>query len=263
MRRVKVLAALFGLLAASAAANGSECRATTGAQTNVLVELFTSEGCNSCPPADRWLSALGRGTAGSAGVVPVAWHVDYWDDIGWKDRFARAEFSARQRQLAVVRRDRFVYTPQVLVQGMDYGGWARRDFDAAVAPIRARPARAQIFLSLVGRSEAGLEVEAQARLVDAAARANPREYALVLAATASGFSTAVRAGENAGRRLEHDHVAFGWRGPIAFKQDGDLTLRGRLALPSPPGGGDGVVAFVQHMRTGKVLQALRLPVCPS
>ena len=263
MRRAKVLAALLGLLAASTAANGSECSATTGAQTNVLVELFTSEGCNSCPPADRWLSALGRGTAGSAGVVPVAWHVDYWDYIGWKDRFAQAEFSARQRQLAGIRRDRLVYTPQVLVQGLDYRGWARGDFDAAVEPIRARPARAQISLSLVGRSAAGLEVEVRARLVDAVAGATPREYALVLAATASGFSTAVRAGENAGRRLEHDHVAFGWRGPIAFGQDGELTLRERLALPSSPGGGAGVVAFVQHMPTARVLQALRMPVCPG
>ncbi|MDX1374090.1 MAG: DUF1223 domain-containing protein [Burkholderiales bacterium] len=253
----------LALLAANAGAAGTACSATTGAGTNVLVELFTSEGCSSCPPADRWLSALGRRAGGTAGVVPIAWHVDYWDYIGWKDRFAQAAFSERQRRLARVRRDRFVYTPQVLVQGADARAWARGNFDTLARRVQARPARARISLSVLGRSGSGVDVEARAELIDAAARPAPDEYVLVLAATASGFSTQVRTGENAGRMLEHDHVAFGSHGPVAFGRDGTLALRERLALPSSHGGSAAVVAFVQSARTAEVLQALSLPVCPE
>jgi len=262
-RLTVLLAVACAGLAPIEPAGAADCRAATTAGTNVLVELFTSEGCNSCPPADRWLSALSAGSVQPTGVVPIAWHVDYWDYIGWKDRFAQAAFSARQRALAELRRERVVYTPQVLLQGLDYRRWSHGDFDAAAARINARPARAQIVLSIAGRSDAEIEVQVQARLLDEASRAAPQSHALMLATTASGFSTAVRSGENSGRRLEHDHVAFGWWGPMPFGRDGELTLRRRLKLPSALPGSAGVVAFVQSMRTAEVLQALMLPVCPS
>ncbi|KPK08080.1 MAG: hypothetical protein AMJ64_04465 [Betaproteobacteria bacterium SG8_39] len=265
MRCAGILVTLIasGALLAPALAAAAGCRATTGAQTNVLVELFTSEGCSSCPPADRWLSALGRKTAGAGRVVPIAWHVDYWDYIGWKDRFAQPAFSARQRSLAQTRREPVVYTPQVLVQGRDFRRWPEGGFDALVEGLQAGAARARIALSITGRTAAALEIEAHAELLGEAARAAPGDYALVLAATASGFGTTVRAGENAGRRLAHDHVAFGWRGPIAFGRDGALALKGRLTLPSAAPDGAGVVAFVQSTRSAEVLQALVLPVCPG
>jgi len=250
-------------IAITAQAAEPECRAASAERTGVLVELFTSEGCNSCPPADRWLSSLGKGSVTPGSVVPIAWHVDYWDYIGWKDRFAQAAFSERQRALAQIRRDRFVYTPQVVVQGLDFRRWAQGGFDAAVAAIQARPARARITLAITGRSASAVEIEVHARLLDAKARAAPAAHSLVLASTASGFSTEVGAGENAGRRLEHDHVAFGWWGPTPFGRDGELTLRQRLKLPSALPGRSGVVAFVQSMRTAEVLQALMLPVCPG
>lgn len=238
-----------------------ECRAATAGQTNVLVELFTSEGCNSCPPADRWFSTLDLGASGQAQVVPVAWHVDYWDYIGWKDRFAQAAFSERQHRLAQIRRDRVVYTPQVLVQGQDYRRWAHGGFEAVVRQVSAQPARARIVLAIAGESRSGVQTEVSAELLEKTALARPSDYALVLAATASGFTTQVRAGENAGHTLAHDHVAFGWRGPTRFGPDGKLTLHERLARPAAAPGGSGVAAFVQSMRTGEVLQALMLSEC--
>jgi len=255
------LLAACALAAPATQAAAGDCRAATTAQTNVLVELFTSEGCNSCPPADRWLSGLDLGPAGQSRVVPVAWHVDYWDYIGWKDRFAQAAFSERQHRLSQIRRDRVVYTPQVLVQGRDFRRWAWGGLEAAAAQITAQPARARIALAITGRTANGVEAEVAAELLDAAARANPADYALVLTATASGLTTRVRAGENAGRTLAHDHVAFGWRGPTAFGSDAKLTLHERLALPAQAPGGSGVAAFVQSMRTGEVLQALMLSEC--
>jgi hypothetical protein len=255
------LLAACALAASAAQAGAGECRAATAEQTNVLVELFTSEGCNSCPPADRWLSALDLGSAGKAQIVPVAWHVDYWDYIGWKDRFAQAAFSERQHRLAQIRRDRVVYTPQVLVQGQDFRRWAHGGFQAVVGQISARPARARIVLSIAAESHGGVQTEVSAELLEKTALASPSDYALVLAVTASGFTTRVRSGENAGRTLAHDHVAFGWRGPTRFGPDGKLTLHERLARPTAAPGGSGVAAFVQSMRTGEVLQALMLSEC--
>src|SRR6266571_7732487 len=95
-----ILAAVAALLAGVVHAAGPACSAYSGAHTTALVELYTSEGCDSCPPADHWLSSLfGRGLRPDQ-VVPLALHVDYWDYIGWKDPFAKGEFSVRQRKLA-------------------------------------------------------------------------------------------------------------------------------------------------------------------
>jgi len=144
---------------------GAQCVAQSGAGTTALVELYTSEGCSSCPPADRWLASLGqRYTPGS--VVPLALHVDYWDYIGWKDPYARREFSLRQRKLSQLQRMALVYTPQVVLQGRDWRLWATRAFDEEEARINARPAKARLKLELLGARARGLEVEASAELVE-------------------------------------------------------------------------------------------------
>ena len=104
--------AAFAVVPLAHAAPG-ECSAKSGAGTAALVELYTSEGCDSCPPADAWLRKLPAAGAGS--VVPLSFHVDYWDYIGWKDPFANPAFGARQRELAAVNRARIVYTPQVML----------------------------------------------------------------------------------------------------------------------------------------------------
>ncbi len=265
MKRAHVLRMALALigLASVAHAEAAVCSASTTDRTNVLVELFTSEGCSSCPPADRWLSALGMGPAVPARVVPIAWHVDYWDAIGWKDRFAQAGFSARQHALAQIRRERVVYTPQVLVQGQDFRRWSGGGLEDVVARINARPARARIALSITGRSTTGIEVEVQAGLLGDSPRPDPASYTLHLAAYASRLKTWVEAGENEGRALEHDYVAFGAAGPIPLGPKGAVVQRHRLALPAAAAGTSGVVAFVQNTHTAEVLQALMLPACPG
>ena len=125
---------------------GAACKAQSGEKTAVLVELYTSEGCSSCPPADRWLSGLAARGFAAERVVPIALHVDYWDYIGWKDPYAKREFSQRQRKLTQLQRNALVYTPQVLLQGRDFPRWYSPDFEGAVAAINARPAKARICL---------------------------------------------------------------------------------------------------------------------
>jgi hypothetical protein len=245
---------LVALLTAATAlpAAAAECSARSGAAPAALVELYTSEGCNSCPPADRWFSQLA--VAGGS-VVPLAFHVDYWDHLGWKDRFASRAWSERQRE--AVRRSgaRYAYTPQVMRNGRDFPRWSRSG-SLAEAASGDGPAGASIALS-VQSSPASVTVTAEAvTLAPGAAGAR-----LLVAVTESGLATQVKAGENRGERLAHDHVvrALADLGPVgeAIRPVRSVFAPGRdwnrEALA--------VVAFVQDARSGAVLQALRLS-CP-
>jgi hypothetical protein len=240
--------------------NAAQCKANSPATTTALVELYTSEGCDSCPPADRWLSSLGpRGFAFDR-VVPIALHVDYWDYIGWKDPYARQAHSARQRKMARLARAAVVYTPQVLLQGRDFRDWSSGAFDRAVAKINAQPAKARISLSLDTRRKDGFEVEATAELPSPS---QSPEIALFLGAYENKLVSEVKAGENRGKTLPHDYVVLEWVGPLEFKA-GRLAERHLLPLlPRAVPGHSGVAAFVQNRATSEVLQALMLPACPS
>jgi hypothetical protein len=225
------------------------------------VELSTAVGCSSCPPAERWLSSLGTANPVPGRVVPIALHVDYWDYIGWKDPYAKREFSLRQRKLSQLQKMALVYTPQVVLQGRDFRGWGTPAFDAAVARITAQPARAKLSLSVRQGAGRALEVEAGAELLDTAQTA---DAALYLAAYANRLSSSVTAGENRGRTLTHDYVVLEWQGPFAFGPGARILERRELALlPRAAPGDSGVVGFVQNRRTAEVLQALMLPNCPG
>jgi hypothetical protein len=241
---------------AAAMPAAAECTARSGPQTAALVELYTSEGCSSCPPADRWLSSLdGRYEPGA--VVPIALHVDYWDYIGWKDPYGKREHSLRQRRLSQLQRLAFVYTPQVLLQGRDFRGWYTKAFDDQVARINSQPARAHISLTLMALGPQALEVEARSELAGKA-----DDPALYLAAYQSRLENRIEAGENRGRILRHDYVVLEWQGPFGFS--GKTAMSERRKVPLLPGADaahSGVAAFVQDRRTGEVLQALLRPAC--
>jgi hypothetical protein len=246
---------LLALLALPALSQAAQCTAQSGPGTAALVELYTSEGCSSCPPADRWLAGLDRRyPAGS--VVPLALHVDYWDYIGWKDPYAKREFSLRQRKFSQLQRMALVYTPQVLLQGRDFRAGGSKSFDEALAKINAQPAKAKLRLAVLGADATGVEVEAAAELVQPSS-----EAALYIAAYQSRLESRVKAGENRGRLLTHDYVVLEWLGPFPFAGRA-LTERRKLPLlPGAAPANSGVAAFVQDRRTGEVLQALLRSSC--
>jgi hypothetical protein len=230
--------ALFALMALLADPIGAACEARSGPRTAALVELYTSEGCSSCPPADRWLSSL----AGRDGVVPLALHVDYWDYIGWKDPYAKREFSLRQRKLTQLQRMALVYTPQVLLQGRDFRGWGTPAFDEALARINAQPAKAQLVLRAERAGSEALAVSVQASVPQPNAKA-----ALYLAAYENRLSS---------------RITMEWQGPIELAGTGKLEASRRLSLlPGAAVDNSGVVAFIQDRGNGEILQALMLPAC--
>jgi len=258
MRMKTLLIALLAL--ATGAAQATQCSARSAAATTALVELYTSEGCDSCPPADRWLSSLGARGYAPDRVVPIALHVDYWDYIGWKDPYARQAHSARQRKMAALARAAAIYTPQVLLQGRDFRDWHGTAFEQQVAAINARPARASIALALDVRSREAFEVEARASLPTGVPAT---DLALYLGAYENKLVSEVTAGENRGRTLPHDYVVLQWIGPLDFKSAALVERRTLPLLPKAIPANSGVVAFVQNKANGEVLQALMLPACPG
>ncbi len=253
--------ALLATIAATtgaAPAAGATCGTHSAARAVALVELYTSEGCDSCPPADRWLAAAFRANRESTRAVPLAFHVDYWDRLGWRDRFAAPANTERQYAEMRAGGARFVYTPQVLIQGRDFQGWqgSARRFDAAVAGVNALPARADIDLEVQPRRD-GIAVRAEVRVGAAADRKGAVPF---LALADSDLVSDVKAGENAGARLTHDHVvrAFAAGPPV----DAAGVSRTEVVLPRPSEAGarPTIVAFVQNSVTGEVLQTVALPL---
>ena len=252
---------LLAVLALAAGlAQAAQCTAKSPATTTALVELYTSEGCDSCPPADRWLSTLGGKGYAADRVVPIALHVDYWDYIGWKDPYAKQAFSARQRKMASLARAAVVYTPQVLLQGRDFRSWGSGAFEQEVAKINAQPAKARIALALDTRDKGAFDLEATVELLQGL---SPGDMALYVGAYENKLVSEVKAGENRGKTLPHDYVVLQWAGPLEFKGS-KLVERQRLPLlPKAVAANSGVVAFVQNRATAEVLQAMMLPACPG
>jgi hypothetical protein len=255
--RALVVAAL---IPASPATAYADCQAHSPNHSTAVIELYTSEGCDSCPPADRWLSSLSNQKLGDRAVA-LALHVDYWDRLGWKDRFGSAGFSQRQRAESARSGGEFVYTPQVLLQGRDFPQWQAGGaaFEQAIAAVNARPARAVLDLVVHPREGNIVDLELSARVTDARERA---DAVIALALVQSGLASDVKAGENAGKRLHHDHVVRQWRQAIALDSSGAGSGKLSLVLPADPGPLS-VVLLAENARTGDVLQALEMPLCAA
>ena len=248
------------VLLVAAPVSGQTCAAKSGPRMAALVELYTSEGCNSCPPADRWLSSTVPADATGAKAIALAFHVDYWDRLGWKDRFAAPAWTERQYAMAHANRSRLVYTPQVLVQGHDFSDWHGSGSAAALAAIAAKLARARIAIE-AGPQPGAIAVKANANVPASGDRKNA---ALFIALADSRLVSDVKAGENAGVRLTHDHVVRAMRGGLAVNANsGDVNGDVAFPIPAESGSATTVVAFVQNTQTGDVLQALALTLTPD
>ncbi len=250
--------ACAGTMSAALPATGAACAAASGAKVLPLVELFTSEGCDSCPPADRWLTSKFPVPAAEQTASVLAFHVDYWDRLGWKDRFATARYTERQYAASRASGGTFVYTPQVLVQGRDTRNWEGSAATDKVAAARARPARADVKLVIDASTAEAISTRLDIRITDPGLAKRAEAW---LAYTDSRLVSDVKAGENRGVRLTHDHVVRALAGPFALDAQGHLDTVVQVPLPTERGREASLVAVVQDTRNGDVLQTLTLPVC--
>ncbi|MES3013085.1 MAG: DUF1223 domain-containing protein [Pseudomonadota bacterium] len=242
-RSAMPLCAGFALLVAGlSAAAAPTCSARSTASAPPVVELYTSEGCSSCPPADKWLSRLKADPA----VVALAFHVDYWDRLGWKDRFASPAFTQRQAEQQRSSGARFSYTPQVIINGVDRPDWprARVGADAAAAPVEVQLTRDGSRVTAVVTPAAG----------------TPARLAAWWAVTENGHVSAVKAGENQGATLTHDDVVRAYRPVAAWssKAGSAATLQFELTGTADAAHPRQVNLVIIDADSGRPVQAVKL-----
>jgi hypothetical protein len=241
---VAVLVILAAWLQTDAQAAAASCTVHSAPTATPVVELYTSEGCSSCPPADRWLSRL----KAEPDVVALAFHVDYWDRLGWKDRFASPAYTRRQAEQQPSNGARFSYTPQVVVDGAD-----RRDWPGIASFGQRRAAVAAVALTLARDGE-----RVTATVVPAPAA--PKHLAAYWAVTEPGHATAVKAGENDGAILQHDYVVREYRtvAPWPAQAGVGQTLAYDLGGIADAAHPRALNLIVVDAGTGRPVQAVRL-----
>ncbi|SMX42228.1 DUF1223 domain-containing protein [Actibacterium lipolyticum] len=211
-----------------------------GGTSPVVVELFTSQGCSSCPPADEMLRKLVK----RKDVIPLALHVDYWDYIGWKDKFADPAFTERQRSYARVAGKRSIYTPQMVIGGVEH-------------VVGTRPMElAEYIQSHSGKvSPVTIALERQGSKVLVRAQSDKvfrRDLILQIVRYSPEQSVSIKRGENAGRTISYVNIVTAWQ-PVA-RWDGKKPL----AVKVDASGSDPLVAILQEQGPGAILAAAQL-----
>jgi hypothetical protein len=190
--RIGLMSMLFlGFIHLSNGAPAPSARFESGQTQTSLLELYTSEGCSSCPPAEKWLSQLQQSPGLWKTFVPVAFHVDYWNHLGWRDKWSKPEFTARQEAYSRAWASESVYTPAFVLNGRE---WHAQN----PIPSAASSNPGTLVVSNVGSNRWSAEFSPSKR--------NDGPYEVHLAVLISGVGVDVGAGENSGRHLEHDFV---------------------------------------------------------
>ncbi|WP_439155746.1 DUF1223 domain-containing protein [Yoonia sp.] len=204
----------------------------------VVVELYTSQGCSACPPADAMLRELAK----RDDVIALALHVDYWDYIGWKDVFANPAFSERQHAYAEAAHVATVYTPQMVFNGQDHVVGSRT---------------MQVMDRLQTQLEKGLPVKLsmtrqESRVLITAPPGAPGDYVVQLVRYTPQQAVAIGRGENAGNEFVYTNIVTSWS--VIHRWDGQAAL----ALDAPAVGPDPVVVIIQKAGHGRIVAAAEL-----
>ena len=246
---------LFPVLIASAAT--PDCEVNSQPHRVALLELYTSEGCSSCPPADKYLSRLSAQGFDANQLVPLSLHVDYWNYIGWRDPYSSSQYTARQRSLAKHSQLRSIYTPQMVLNGHDYRAWRRQNISQEISRTNSLPAAANLKLAWLGQEldgEKTLAVKLNAQLSKAHGAKRP---VVNLVIYENNLLSRVSAGENDGRSLQHDYVVRRML-KYPFSSGRDQLIQ-QVSLPMNKDWDQeqlGLALFVQDEHNGEILQAM-------
>lgn len=247
----------LGIQAASAS-----CLGKSGERLVPLVELYTAEGCNECPAADRWMSELSKQPASTRPSL-LALHVDYWDEIGWPDRFAAPLHGKRQEARVTLAGKRVVYTPQVMVGRDTQVDWRNsRRLASSLQQQQADSPSVVLTLQAEPRQGSTLQVRFSATLREGEHTQLQLEQSqplLWLALYQDALSSEITAGENEGKTLRHDRVVRSLKGPWQM-QESRFEGEASISLPQAEANQLGLVLFAESSRTGAGLQSLELPL---
>ena len=191
----------------------------SSARQTALLELYTSEGCSSCPPAETWLSRFVESPRLWQDFVPVAFHVDYWDYLGWRDPWGSAQFSERQHNYGAAWHSRKIYTPEFVLNGKEWRNWRGQDVPKSpITNIGVLSASSTDTNSWIVRFKP--------------TPSGQTNYQAHVAWLVSNVKSSVKAGENEGLTLKHDFVALTFaEAPMKHQSDEVVCA---LNLPVPP-----------------------------
>ena len=256
----------LSLLAAGALIRPHEQAASTGAgaaHVPVVIELFTSEGCSSCPPADAFLARMTEQQfSGNVQLITLEEHVDYWNELGWVDPFSSRDWTARQYAYAGALKNGNPYTPQMVVDGAAEFVGSHTQKAREVILEAARKPKIPVILSLGGGNQAGKEnIHVEVGEREGALKSEERE--VWLAITETGLHSAVTRGENAGEDLHHAAVVRSMRkigeakanGETSFTGDVSVALRAEWKRENLK-----AVAFVQERKSRRILGAAEIRI---
>jgi len=256
MKNIRLYAITLGLaimaLVSAAFINKNRVKPAiiTGGDGFAVVELFTSEGCSSCPPADELLARVQKETAGKP-VYILAYHVDYWNRLGWKDVFSKAEYSQRQSTYSKWLKLSGVYTPQAVVNGQtEFVGSAQGTLNNAINTGLKKEAKARVTLSnvVINGYNATLKYNATGYT---------NNTTLQLALVQKNAVTNVKSGENGGHTLSHIQIVNNFKSiPLGKNKEGESNI----ALPGTfSAQGYELIGFIQNTDTGEITGATRAP----
>jgi hypothetical protein len=216
-----------------------------------VVELFTSQGCSSCPPAEKVLAGLVHSAkAGGRPIYTLAFHVDYWNHLGWSDPFSDAGYSQRQQDYARSLGLNQIYTPQMIVNGKkEFVGSDSNKADAAIAEAIATRASSSLTIKIDGKTADGYKLKITVTGADADAVVN-------IAVVEQGLSTKVSAGENSGQQLDEPSVVR-WFKTIPLSETGEVSVP---PLPGVHSNHVSVIVYVQKTGNGAITGAAASPL---
>jgi len=257
----RVITTLLGvsLVLLPSLSHAETCAASSEKHRVALLELYTSEGCSSCPPADVYLSRLEQDGISRDKVVPLSMHVDYWNYIGWKDPYSDPVYTKRQREVAWRNRLSSMYTPQMVLNGADYRGWRRLNLSSLLKQLNSQAANASMKMDWqsLGKGEASVSVDINAQLADSQPLG---ESVLHVMLYENNLVSEIEAGENNGRTLKHDYVVRKMY-QTAFKGEAKLSTQVKFNLADSYNTDElGMAVFVQNKRSGEILQAMASPM---
>ncbi len=250
MKKLIILCCLLAVPAFAA----EKLTVVSSQQQTAVVELYTSEGCSSCPPADQWLEALIRVPRDELDVLALAFHVDYWDYLGWKDRFGSPRHTSRQRQLGVNNNQRSIYTPEFFVDGAEARG--TRKVIEKIRSSNNKQARIQLKLS-VSKTDDALQLELHSTNPEALSEALSSTLHSRFIVYESQLATDVKRGENSGELLQHQQVVRHMSSARALEDSSfySININPEWRLENI-----GVAALVTTAGNETYLQAIHTPI---
>ena len=259
MRKLVIVGLLLIGIVGVAALSGSQEKGSQSDSPMILVELFTSEGCSSCPPADALLAGLAQVSSDTNyTIVPLAFHVDYWNNLGWKDPFSKPPYTQRQYDYASAANTDRVYTPQMIVDGT--AAFVGSDRRAALKALKnaASKSKARLTVAISSLSPDAVSLH----IAGSGFAAGDAQPNICLAITEDNLQSKITRGENAGKTLHHegvvrwfDKIDVSWTNGGAIAHDATVPLVEDWRKDQIH-----VVAFAQDSGTGRVSAVASTPL---